>query len=110
AGRRMQTEFIAVPPSWNVGQAIDYMRETQELPERFFELYVTGGGRRFVGAVPLDRRLRSKRRVPISELMEHERHRIRADEDQEEVARMFQRYDLVAAPGVDAGVPVGGIV
>ncbi|MGA9336138.1 MAG: magnesium transporter, partial [Pseudolabrys sp.] len=32
AGRRMQTEFIAVPPDWNVGQAIDYMRETTELP------------------------------------------------------------------------------
>ena len=40
AGRRMQTEFIAVPPAWNVGQAIDYMRETSELPDRFFELYV----------------------------------------------------------------------
>ncbi|MEP7031523.1 MAG: magnesium transporter, partial [Pseudolabrys sp.] len=40
AGRRMQTEFIAVPPLWNVGQAIDYMRETVELPERFYELYV----------------------------------------------------------------------
>lgn len=31
AGRRMQSEFIAVPPHWNVGQAIDYMRETMEL-------------------------------------------------------------------------------
>ena len=110
AGRRMQTEFIAVPPSWNVGQAIDYMRETQELPERFFELYVTDEGRHFVGAVPLDRLLRSKRPVPISELMEHERHRIRADEDQEEVARMFQRYDLVAAPVVDADDRLVGII
>jgi magnesium transporter len=110
AGRRMQTEFIAVPPSWNVGQAIDYMRETQELPERFFELYVTDEGRHFVGAVPLDRLLRSKRPVPISELMEHERHRIRADEDQEEVARMFQRYDLVAAPVVGADDRLVGII
>lgn len=110
AGRRMQTEFIAVPPTWNVGQAIDYMRETQELPERFFELYVTDEGRHFVGAVPLDRLLRSKRPVPISELMEHERHRIRADEDQEEVARMFQRYDLVAAPVVDADDRLVGII
>jgi magnesium transporter len=110
AGRRMQTEFIAVPPSWNVGQAIDYMRETQELPERFFELYVTDEGRHFVGAVPLDRLLRSKRPVPISELMEHERHRIRAHEDQEEVARMFQRYDLVAAPVVDADDRLVGII
>src|SRR5476651_1619889 len=40
AGRRMQTDFIAVPPDWNVGQAIDYMRETAELPEQFYELYV----------------------------------------------------------------------
>src|SRR5882724_12515197 len=42
AGRRMQTEFIAVPPAWTVGQTIDYMREkTEDLPERFFEIYVT---------------------------------------------------------------------
>ncbi len=34
----MQTEFVAVPPGWKVGQAIDYMRETAELPERFYEL------------------------------------------------------------------------
>ena len=44
AGRRMQTEFIAVPPSWTVGHAIDYMRETADLPDRFFELYVVDDG------------------------------------------------------------------
>jgi len=110
AGRRMQTEFIAVPPAWNVGQAIDYMRETHDLPERFFELYVTDETGRFRGAVPLDRLLRSKRPVPISDLMEPERHRVRADEDQEEVARMFQRYDLVAAPVVDADDRLVGII
>jgi magnesium transporter len=106
----MQTEFIAVPPAWNVGQAIDYMRETSELPERFFELYVTDDGGRFRGAVPLDRLLRSKRPDPISDLMEPERRRIRANEDQEEVARMFQRYDLVAAPVVDADDRLVGII
>ncbi|MGE5163318.1 MAG: magnesium transporter [Sphingobacteriales bacterium] len=110
AGRRMQTEFIAVPPEWNVGQAIEYMRETLELPDRFFELYVTDESRRFRGAVPLDRLLRSKRPVPISDLMEPERHRVRADEDQEEVARLFQRYDLVAAPVVDADDRLVGII
>jgi magnesium transporter len=106
----MQTEFIAVPPTWNVGQAIDYMRETLELPDRFFELYVTDEDGRFRGAVPLDRLLRSKRPVAVSDLMEPERRRIRADEDQEEVARMFQRYDLVAAPVVDADDRLVGII
>ena len=61
AGRRMQTEFIAVPLTWNVGQAIDYMRETAELPEHFYELYVADENQRFLGAGPLDRLLRSSR-------------------------------------------------
>ena len=41
----MQTEFIAVPPRWTVGQTIDYMRETEDLPERFFEIYVVDPAR-----------------------------------------------------------------
>ena len=110
AGRRMQTEFIAVPPGWAVGQAIDYMRETVELPERFYELFVTDEASRFLGAVPLDRLLRSKRPVPISQLMEPERRVVRADEDQEEVARLFQRYDLVAAPVVDVDDRLVGVI
>ena len=110
AGRRMQDEFIAVAPLWTVGQAIDYMRETAELPERFYELYVVDDIGRFLGAVPLDRLLRSKRPIPISELMEPERRRVRADEDQEDVARLFQRYDLVAAPVVDSGDRLVGVI
>jgi magnesium transporter len=110
AGRRMQTEFIAVPLAWNVGQAIDYMRETAELPEHFYELYVADENHRFLGAVPLDRLLRSKRPVPITDLMEAERRLVRADEDQEEVARLFQRYDLVAAPVVDAEDRLVGVI
>ena len=39
AGRRMQTEFIAVPQGWNAGQVIDYMRDTPDLPPRFYEIY-----------------------------------------------------------------------
>jgi magnesium transporter len=71
---------------------------------------VVDDGRHFLGAVPLDRLLRSKRPVPISDLMEAERRRVHADEDQEEVARLFQRYDLVAAPVVDADDRLVGVV
>ena len=109
AGRRMQTEFIAAPPTWTVGQTIDYMRETEDLPERFFEIYVIGPDARFLGAVPLDRLMRTKRPVSMSELMEPERHVVRASDDQEEVARRFERYNLVAAPVVDNDRMVGVI-
>jgi len=110
AGRRMQTEFIAVPPDWNVGQAIDYMRETTELPDQFYELYVVQQDGHFLGAVPLDRLLRSKRPVPISGLMDVERHRVSATQDQEEVARLFQRYNWVAAPVTDGEGRLVGVI
>jgi len=110
AGRRMQTEFMVVPRGWTVGQAIDYMRETADLPERFYELYVTDEEGRFLGAVPLDRLLRSKRPVPISELMEGDRPLVRAEQDQEEVARLFQHYNWVAAPVIDATERLVGVI
>jgi len=110
AGRRMQTEFIAVPLAWDVGRAIDYMRETADLPEHFYELYVIDQWSRLLGAVPLNRLLRGKRPVPIAELMEDDRPRVRADQDQEEVARLFQRYNWVAAPVVDADDRLVGVI
>jgi magnesium transporter len=64
----------------------------------------------FVGAVPLDKLLRSKRPVPISELMEDDRPLIRADQDQEEVARLFQRYNWVAAPVLDSADRLVGVI
>src|SRR5450631_4820153 len=54
AGRRMQTEFIAVPPDWTVGQAIDYMREAPNLPDRFYEIYAVDRDKHWQGAVSLD--------------------------------------------------------
>jgi len=100
AGRRMQTEFIAVEPHWTVGQTIDYMRETPDLPDRFWELYVVDAGRKLKGVVALDRLLRTKRPVPIADLVEEDLRTVRATDDQEEVARLFERYDLVSAPVV----------
>jgi magnesium transporter len=110
AGRRMQTEFIAVSPDWTVGDAIDHMRETDDLPDRFFELYVTDPSSKFLGAVGLDRLLRTKRPVLITDLMDEERRRVLATEDTEEVARMFERYNLVAAPVVDETEHLVGVL
>jgi len=110
AGRRMQTEFIAVPPSWTVGQSIDHMRETPDLPDRFWELYVVDPDFRLKGAVALDRLLRTKRPVPIAELVDEELRLVRVTEDQEDVARLFERYDLVSAPVVDENDRLVGVI
>ncbi len=110
AGRRMQTEFIAVPPDWTVGQAIDYMRETSELPDRFYEIYAVDADKRWQGAVPLDLLLRSRRLVPLKELVDEDRRRVSVLDDQEEVARLFGKYNLVAAPVVDTANRLVGVI
>jgi magnesium transporter len=110
AGRRMQTEFIAVPLSWTVGQAIDYMRETPDLPDRFYEIYAVDGAHHWQGAVPLDVLLRSRRPVPLADLIDEDRRRVAVTDDLEEVARLFGKYNLVAAPVVDPEDRLVGVI
>ncbi|SFM21484.1 magnesium transporter [Bradyrhizobium sp. NFR13] len=110
AGRRMQTEFIAMPPDWNVGQAIDYMRETPDLPDRFYEIYSVDADQRWQGAVSLDSLLRARRPVPLADLIDEDRRRVSVLDDQEEVARMFGKYNLVAAPVVDTDDRLVGVI
>ena len=110
AGRRMQTEFIAVPPDWSVGQAIDYMRETRDLPDRFYEIYAVDDQRHWQGAISLDALLRSRRPVPLRDIVDENRQRVSVLDDQEEVARMFGKYNLVAAPVVDTTNRLVGVI
>ena len=110
AGRRMQTEFIAVPPDWTAGQAIDYMRDTPDLPDRFYEIYAVDHAQHWQGAVSLDALLRSRRPVPLADLIDEDRRRVSVMDDQEEVARLFGKYNLVAAPVVDTANRLVGVV
>ena len=110
AGRRMQAEFTAVSPVWTVGRTIDYLRETPDLPDRFWEIYVVDTAGRLQGTVALDRLLRTKRPVPIAELVDEEMHPVRVTDDQEDVARLFEHYDLVATPVVDEADRLVGVI
>src|SRR6185503_15366142 len=65
AGRLMQTDFIAIPPFWTVGQTIDYLRDEKDLPEDFYQIYVVDPAYNLLGIIPLDKFLRAKRQVKI---------------------------------------------
>lgn len=110
AGRRMQTEFVAVPPFWTVGQTIDYMREDQNLPESFSQIFVIDPTFRLLGAIDLDRILRTKRIVKIEDIMHETRHAVPATMDQEEAAQIFEQYDLLSAAVVDENERLVGVL
>ncbi|MCP8893468.1 magnesium transporter [Shinella daejeonensis] len=110
AGRRMQTEFVAVPPFWTVGQTIDYMREDRDLPESFTQIFVIDPTFRLLGAVDLDRLLRAPRGTRIEAIMRETNHPIPAEMDQEEAAQLFEQYDLLSAAVVDENDRLVGVL
>ena len=106
----MQTDFVAVPPFWTVGQVIDHMREADDLPETFSDIFVVDPTYHVLGSVDLSRLLRTKRHVPVETIMDAGRAAVLATADQEAVARQFERYDLKSAPVVDADKRLVGVV
>ena len=110
AGRRMQTEFIAVAPFWTVGQTIDYMRDAEELPESFHEVFVVDPAFRLLGRVALDRLLRSNRPVKMADIVDDSASVVHATDDLSSVARLFQRYNLISAAVVDEAERLVGIM
>ncbi|MFD2649528.1 magnesium transporter [Devosia albogilva] len=110
AGRRMQTDFIAIPPFWTVGQTIDYLRSEADLPEDFYQIYVVDASYQVLGTIALDKFLRSPRVTRIEALMNTNFVTVHATEDQEEAARDFERYDLVEVGVVDESGRLVGVL
>ncbi|MGH1351101.1 MAG: magnesium transporter [Methyloligellaceae bacterium] len=110
AGRIMQADIIVVAPKWTVGQTIDYMRETSDLPENFSEIYVVDPFFHLLGTVPLSRLLRTQRPVEIENIMEKDLFLINVLEDQEEVARQFERYNMISSPVIDEDKRLAGAI
>jgi magnesium transporter len=101
AGRLMQRDLCAVPEHWNVGQVIDYLRSTRDLPDDFWEVFVVTPNHHPVGTCKLSLILRMPRKTPVSEIMQREQTLIPVDMDQEDVALRFQKYALVSAAVTD---------
>ena len=110
AGRIMQTDLIAVPPFWSVEQTIDFMRVADDLPDRFYEIFVVDPAYHLLGSVALNRLLRSKRPVTIEAITDRDIHPIAVEADQEAVAREFERYNLTSAPVIDGGGRLVGVI
>ena len=102
AGRLMQREFVAIDQSWNVGQAIDYLRNNKgNLPEDFYDIYLINQNKEAKGIVPLGRLMGSKREIELNSIINKELRLIDVNTDQEDVALLFNKYGLVSAPVIN---------
>ena len=110
AARIMQREFAAVPQDWSVGQTIDYLRETNELPKEFLEIFIINELNIPVGSVPSSRVLRTSREVKMNSIMNSNKFLIPAEMDQEQVAYNFEQYNLFSAGVVDSNHKLIGMI
>ena len=102
AGRLMQRKFVSVSDEWNVGEAIDFLRtNTKELPEDFYEIYLTSNDNKISGIVPLGRLMSSNRIIKLENIKHKIIRTVNVFTDQEEVAYQFNKYALVSAPVVN---------
>src|SRR5437868_13868942 len=86
------------------------MRDTPDLPDRFYEIYAVDSEKHWQGAVSLDALLRARRPVPLAELIDEDRRRVSVTDDLAEVAHLFGKYNLVAAPVLDDDNRLVGVI
>lgn len=110
AGRLMQRETVVVPSYWTVGETIDFMRETDSLPKDFYDIFIVDPSHQPVGKISLSRLLRTRRPVPVTEIMLETPRIVPATMDQEEVAHLFRQYGLVSVPVVDGVGRIVGVI
>ncbi|MGX0975556.1 magnesium transporter [Roseovarius sp. MBR-51] len=110
AGRLMQREVVMAPEHWSVGDAIDYMRHAEELPEQFYHIVLVDPRLHPVGNVTLGRIMASRRDVPLKDIVEETFHTIPVTRYDGDVAYMFNQYHLISAPVVDEDGRLVGVI
>jgi magnesium transporter len=100
AGRLMSTTLVAVHEGITVAQAIDHIRKSASGDDAFY-LYVIDDHEHLVGLVPLHRLLTADPATPVRLIRDEDVESVSVDTDQEEVARLVQRYNLREVPVVD---------
>jgi len=110
AGRLMQREVVMGPDYWTVGEAIDFLRASEDLPSEFYHLILVNPRLEPVGYVTLGRLLSSRREIKLMEIAEDSFRSFEVDEEEGDVAYAFNQYHLISAPVVDSTGRLVGVI
>ncbi|MBL4768718.1 MAG: magnesium transporter [Rhodobacteraceae bacterium] len=110
AGRLMQREVVMAPEHWTVGQAIDLLRNSEDLPEQFYHVVLVDPRLHPVANVTLGKLMGARRDVALMDLAEEVFQVIPAEQDEGDVAYAFNQYHLISAPVVDIDGRLVGVI
>lgn len=110
AGAIMTSDYVAIPSGMTVSQALMRVRQTAPDAETVYQLYIVEPDGRLAGTLSLRQLMVARPGARVDDLMIKDVISAPVDEEQEEVARLVARYDLLAIPVIDAEQRLVGIV
>ncbi|MFY7802887.1 MAG: magnesium transporter [Limnoraphis robusta] len=110
AGRIMTPEYISLKEHYTVGQSLERIRSLANVTETIYSLYVTDSDRQLMGILSLRDLVTAQLDQTIGQILNRDLVCVQTDTDQEEVARIIQRYDFLAIPVVDSEQRLVGII
>lgn len=110
AGRLMQRELVVAPEHWTVGEAIDFLRGADHLPDQFYHVILVDPRMLPVGYVTLGRVLSSGRDVALKAITEDSFRTVVATDEEADVAYIFNQYHLISCPVVDGSGRLVGVI
>ena len=110
AGSMMTTEFIDLKENMTVEEALAKIKTIGVDSETVYNCYVLNATRKIIGVITLEKLLLSDLNTKISEIMDKSIIKVGTLEDQENVAKMFDKYDDYALPVVDKEDRLVGII
>lgn len=110
AGGLMTTQFIAYPPDLKVGEVIERFKIDAHGIETVYYVYVIDENKRLIGVTSLRDILLASPEVPLSSIMETKLKTVTPDQDEDVVAEMLSKYNLLAIPVIDSDGELLGIV
>ncbi|QQE11065.1 magnesium transporter [Planctomycetota bacterium] len=109
-GAIMSSDYASARPEWTVKETINDLRLRAPDRETIYYVYVIDSKRKLVGFVELKDLIRANPRQLVEEVMKSEVIQVYVDTDQEETAKLIEKYDVIALPVVDANHELVGIV
>ena len=110
AGRLMQRETVVAPEHWTVGEATDYLRGAEWLPDQFYHVILTDPRMHPTGYVTLGRILSSGRDMRLKDICEDSFRTVQATDAESDVAYIFNQYHLISCPVVDDAGRLVGVI
>ncbi|MGE5073780.1 MAG: magnesium transporter MgtE N-terminal domain-containing protein [Anaerolineae bacterium] len=110
AGGLMTTEYVTVGPDMTAAQTIEHLRQVGEEAELIYYVYVVDKDEHLLGVFSLSDLIIAKPETPITDFMHKRVVTVELDTDQDEIAQIVAKYNLMAVPVVDAENRLHGIV